>query len=197
MFEITSILPLIKNNDFIDFVFKNNVKFSSIENKELANIISEIIKYLLDNYSENTEKISFNYTSSEIASNDFALQLGPVIEKLKDNNEHNKWSNTAKKLNNYGFKSRIGNSWDGVKVKHVWNRWYKLNKEHTLKVGPLLDQLDDLGFKSFDTKAYMLNSKDLLTLEKKEWDYLSIEKAQGLWGQIKEEDSFKKVLSPN
>jgi hypothetical protein len=79
---------------------------------------------------------------------------------------------------------RGGNKNAGVSLKNSAN-------DFSLKIGPLIDDLETEGHKSFQAKADELNARNIKTLRGKEWSSMTVKRTHERWQKLKEEKTQK------
>ena len=104
--KINKIFPLLDNPEFLKLIIKEEIPFSSIEDEELANKISDGLLKLTKTkgfLKGGNPKGGQNYIDK---SNEFAREIGPILDKI-DEDGYTSLKKKASYLNNKNIKIKV------------------------------------------------------------------------------------------
>jgi len=121
---VSSIIPLIDNEFFIDSVIKEKIRFISQEEPILSKKVCSLMHYINKEYFGNTEL--GKYRIEEAIS--FAEKVGPIIDMLKEEGFNSSHA-IAKELNKRDILSPRGRPMSNKAVLRISKRWDKIKQE--------------------------------------------------------------------
>ncbi len=132
---ITTVIPLIDNDEFVDLIASLRLKFISEKEPELSQKICSLIHKVSAKKYGNS-KIGENRTKE---ADKMAKQIGPLFDSMDDMGIKSIRAKTEE-LNSFNIPSPRGEKWHPTSVRNTYIRWKKLKAEEEVKNTPSTDK---------------------------------------------------------
>lgn len=166
---------ILENDLLAQLIAAEKVLVSSEENPELVQLYCERLQGLAQKKSKTLphkphKKIIEN-------ANEYALSVGEKIHELHQQGKLT-LEEKAEALDDAGIPTRRGKAkWDSTSVRNIYLRWQELtgnkvdiantysnkSEEFAKKIGPILEEMTEEGFITYQAKADELNKRQIKT----------------------------------
>lgn len=189
-----------RNGELFDLAIEYGFKVGAIKDSEAVESYNKQLKYIADIY---LTRFSIGKKMAKSAD-DFALSAG---EKIHEFHKEGKLTlkDKAEALEEAKIRTpRGGDKWETSTVRQVYKRWQELtenevdvtntyankSEKFAKNMEPILAEIEDQGFKTYQAKADELNRREIPTYRGKgEWQSASVFNVQKRIAKLKASDN--------